>query len=39
LMILFSLWMFRWIQILTKKLLYIFSKLARNKGEKNESTN
>ena len=39
LMILFSLWMFRWIQILTKKLLYIFSKLARNKGEKNESIN
>jgi uncharacterized membrane protein len=39
LMILFSLWMFRWIQILTKKLLYIFSKLARNKGEKNENTN
>lgn len=39
LMILFSLWIFRWIQILTKKLLYIFSKIARNKGEKNESTN
>jgi uncharacterized membrane protein len=39
LMILFSLWMLRWIQILTKKLLYVFSKIARNKGEKNENTN
>ncbi len=39
LMILFSLWMLKWIQILTKKLLYIFSKIARNKGEKNENIN
>jgi len=39
LMILFSLWMLKWVQILTKKLLYVFSKIARNKGEKNENTN